>query len=582
VATFKGDNLVHFAVIMLAALSLAAGFCSLLFSWLFWARFHIDIPVKDLLRVIPTTQAVVENGWSSVSLQEWLAPHASAHRIAVGRLLMVMEYKYGYGHNDLLYLGMWLSIAALCYLYVRVNRLPEAQHPDTSWFMLGIALVYTLSYSQFHNLIFPINSLWYISASCSALSVYLVVSRKGNLTVFSALAACLLAIVAAFSVFTGVITCLVVALLAIQCRSRHAFWVPVLLVIFVVLYLQGLKSGQAHVLEKMTGQEVDVSLTVHIQSLVVNHAQLFHYTVKFLGSPLSKSAPLLSYVYVVPSLCLILFGWVVVARVFFRGESEGAIAHKFYLAMATILLATAIACFMGRAFQNAATAPRYQTVVMLYWLSISGLLLQTLPEKTHSLVKLACMILIMLLPVGLLYDTHATKLSREVNASAEASDIEISTQLGFPAFRGAGQRKYKFTPMYIEYESFLANYTPLSEKPAAVRQALIPPPAACQSMRISIKPQSSEPGNPAHISNVKLFVENSELQRFRRVGMTGPQGHYGELYLKHTRPSTVSELIWGSSQWQGYYQGGKDSYPIVLTFNAVLGPNFECLLAAAP
>ncbi|CAA0106129.1 Uncharacterised protein [Halioglobus japonicus] len=573
------EKLTQYSATTLVALSLVAGVCSLLFSWLFWAKFHIDIPIEDILRLIPTAQAVVENGWSSVTLQEWLAPHASAHRIAIGRLLMAMEYKYFSGHNDLLYLSMWLSIGALCYLYFLVSRLPKPSQPDTSWFMLGMALVYTLSYSQFHNLIFPVNSLWYISSSCSALSVYLVVSRGNNLTLISALAACLFAIVAAFSVFSGVITCLMVALLTIQCRSRHAFWVPILLVLFVVFYLQDLKSGQAHILQKMTGEEVDVTLVMHIQSLVVNHAKVFQYTVNFLSAPLSKSAPLLSYVYVVPSLCLILFGWIAVIRAFFRGDSEEAIAHKFYLAMATIFLGTAIACFMGRAFQNAATAPRYQTVVMLYWLSVSGLLLHTLPIKSHSALKIACMILIVLLPVGLLYNKHALKITPVVNESNEASDIEITTQLGFPNFHDPSHPRNKFTPMYIEYESFLANNTSLARKPATARQAQIVDPDICQSMRVSIKPRLTKPDSSMPISDVKLSVKHSDLQRFRRVRMAGPEGHYGELYFKHTHPSSIPDLIWGSTQWQGYYGGSKGSQPIILTFDAVLGPDFQCQLA---
>ncbi|MCB1687763.1 MAG: hypothetical protein KDI33_04730, partial [Halioglobus sp.] len=280
---------------ILVAMSLMAGLLSLCFSWLFWARFHVDIPVEDSLTLLPIVQSFVETGWSGVSFQEWIAPHSSAHRIVVGRLLMAIEYKYLWGENYLSYLGSWLSIAALCYLYFTTSRISKPRHTDIGYFMLGIALVYTCSYTQVGNLISAVNALWYISAACCAFSIYLFVTPRANLTLPRAAAACLLAIIASYSTFLGIIGCLVLALLAIQSRSRHAWWISVLMLAFVALYMKGIKPVTVSALpDESTLDSILSSISVFIEF----RKTFFDFAVAFLSSPISKSSTVLPYIYV--------------------------------------------------------------------------------------------------------------------------------------------------------------------------------------------------------------------------------------------------------------------------------------------
>lgn len=521
-------------------------------------------------------QSLVEDGWSSVTLQEWLAPHAQAHRIAVGRLLMGLEYKYLSGQNNLLYLGSWLSIGVLVYLCYKVARLSYPENANLSVFMVGIALIYTLSYTQTLNLIMPINTLWYISAACSAFSVYLLLFPDRNLTLSRAIGSCLLSMIAAYSVFSGLIGCLVVAVLACRCRSKHALWVPFLMLAFTLLYLSDVKSGQELVLEQMTKDDVDMTFAMHVQSLFQNRVKLFHYIVAFLSSPLSKPPSPTAYVFVVSSLSLVVFGWASLARQWYRGEAPKGEAITFYLAMATIFLGTALACFLGRGFADEPTAPRYQTVVMLYWLSISGLLLHSLPAKNDPRITVATMLLVLLIPAGLLYTQSEFKLKFVSNRSNRANDIEISTRLGFPSFHNPRVRKDKFTPEYVRFESFLSSHSLLGAVTHSESASASDAPGTCDSMRIRFQAKSVDPRQGRVVS---ITQAGTGLQRFRRIRMTGPEDGIGYLYALTSETASLKTLLWVNMTWKGYYRGSLDEPHVTLLFESILGPDFSCKLA---
>ena len=560
----------------LAAVCLFAGVFSLFVNWLFWARFHIDIPVEDSLKLLPTIQSFVDNGWRGVSLEEWISPHAGAHRIAVGRLLQAVEYRYLGGGNTLMYLGSWLSIGVLCFLYFNISRLAKPTSTDLSVFMLGLALIFTCSYTQTSNLIIPITALWYIGAACSAFSIYLLVFPGENLSLLRASGACLFAVIASFCVFSGVITCLLIAVLVIQHRSKHALWLPVLMLAFVLLYLQGVTSGEELVLERVTGAPADVSLWTHIEALFEGREKLFHHTVTFLSAPLSKSPTPLSYVYVLSSCLLILYGWVTLARQWVAGTTRSGLeATTFYLAMATLFLGTAIACYLGRGFFSSPTAPRYQTTVMLYWLSIGGLLLHSLPGKQDARARAVYMVVALLIPTGLFYEQTEFRLSSVINKSKRASETEVTTQLGFANFRDPTFAGDRYTPEYRQHEAFLLQHTKLRELPGFDTDAIGEQPDACESMHIRMKRATSAPNR---LRKLTLAIDGNSFQRYRRVIITGPGGNGGYLYAQPGGPVSIADLLWGNTKWTGYYRGSPESSPLTLDFDAVLGPDLRCRL----
>jgi len=560
---------------ILVTVSLLAGLLSLLFSGLFWARFHVDIPVEDSLILLPLVQSVVETGWSSVSFQEWIAPHSAAHRIAVGRVLTAIEYKYLWGENTLSYLASWLSIGALCYLYSSITRLSKPQYAALGYFMLGMAMIYTCSYTQTRNIISHINSLWYISAACTAFSLYLFVSPKEKLTLLRASGACLFAIIASYSTFLGIIGCLVLVLLAIQSRSKHALWICVLMLTFVMLYMTDIRTMAGMAMETAPQTSAYDILASYIQLLIDFRTLFIDFTVAFLSSPLSESPTLLSYLYVIPSIFLVLYSWGVLAIHWYFGEARSDAPQRFFLAMATVFLGTAIASSLGRAGFNPPTDARYQTIVMLYWLSIGGLLLYSLPGRQTPWIRTACMTLVLLMPVGLLYQQTTFDLLPIVRHSGSANNMELSTRLGVPSFKDPRYPVNIYTPQYIEHESFLSRNTPLSADLPLEIGDIHETPDACHAMRIEVRPL---PGSSRHISVVKLIIDGDRFQRYREVRMSGPEDGQGILYATPTGPLTVSKLLWEDTNWKGYYRGKLDSESVTLIFAAVLGPDFRCQL----
>ncbi|CAA0098439.1 Uncharacterised protein [Halioglobus japonicus] len=560
---------------LLVAVSLLAGFLFLLFNWLFWAKYRIDIPVEDTVRLLPLVQSVVETGWSSVSFQEWIAPHASAHRIAVGRLFMALDYKYLYGDNTLFYLGSWLSTAVLCYLYFNISRLSKPQYAQIPLFILGMALIYLCSYTLTRNLISPINSLWYISTACSALSIYLFVVPKENMSLLRAAGACLLAIIAAYATFSGVIGCLVLALLAIQSRSRHSLWVCVLMLAFVVLYMRDVRTVAQLALDAINETGAPNPYGTHFDVLIDFRKRFFDFTIGFLSAPMSKSLTLLSYIYVIPSVCLILFGWVTLARQWFSGESHSVAAEKFYLAMATVFFGTALACSLGRMGFEDPSNPRYQTIVMLYWLSISGLLLYKMRDFQFSGAKAAGMLLVLLIPLGLLYNQSAFDLTSVVEKSSGAKNIELSTRVGIPLFKDPLYADSINAPQYTQFEQFLTKHSVMGEQLAPEKHSETPPASACKAMQIKMEPWRK---TASGVSTIRLTIDGRQFQRYREVTMSGPKGGRGFLYQTHGALATVSDLLWGGAAWKGYYKGDPGVSAITLVFDSVLGPDFRCQL----
>jgi hypothetical protein len=558
---------------LVVAISLLAGFLSLLFSGFFWARFRIDIPVEDTISLLPLVQSVVETGWTSITLQEWIAPHASAHRIAVGRLLMAADYNYLAGDNSLFYLGSWLSIATLCYLYFNSARLSRPLYTHVPLFMLGMALIYTCSYTLTRNLVSPINSLWYISAACSALSIYLFTVPGKKLTVLRAAAACLLSIIAAYTTFLGVISALVLVLIAIQSRSRHSLWVTPLLLIFVALYMRDIRT-----VAEVAADNLNAAGGAHVTQLEVLFnfkEQIFDFIIVFLSAPISKSPTLLSYFYVIPSVCLILFGWVMLARQWFTAQPESSSVEKFYLAMATVFLGTALACSLGRTGFNEPAAARYQTIVMLYWLSVGGLLIYQVRNLPQPGVKTGSMLLLLLIPMGLLYHQSAFELKPVVQKSLATRNIELSTRMGVSLFKDPRYADAMHSSQYLKFEDFLAQNTRMGATARHNTNAGLEVTRECDAMRLERVPRRDL--SPM-VKGIKLTVEDAQLQRFREVRLSRSDGGWGYLQEKTPEQASVSNLVWGKTTWIGYYSGGDGPSSYILVFDSILGPDYRCRL----
>jgi hypothetical protein len=212
---------------------------------------------------------------------------------------------------------------------------------------------------------------------------------------------------------------------------------------------------------------------------------------------------------------------------------------------------------------------------MLYWLSISGLLLYSLPEKVDSGLRTATMLLLLLMPAGLLYTQSEFKLLSVINRMNLANDTEASTRLGCPNFRDPRFPGDKFTPEYVRFESFLSSHTLLRADTGRETSRANETPDACNGMRIQFQPGSVDENQ---CSVATLTVTGNQLQRFRRIHMSGPDAGYGYLYANPREPVSLPEFLWVNTAWKGYYRGTLDVPHIDLMFESILGSNVSCRL----
>ncbi|MCB1689124.1 MAG: hypothetical protein KDI33_11575, partial [Halioglobus sp.] len=262
-------------------------------------------------------------------------------------------------------------------------------------------------------------------------------------------------------------------------------------------------------------------------------------------------------------------------RQWYSREFHSGAPEKFYLAMATIFLGTSIASSLGRAGFNPPTDPRYQTIVMLYWLSIGGLLLHMLPGRQLPWGRTAAMLLVLLMPVGLLYQQSNFDLLAEVRKSTSSKNIELSARIGLPVFKDPRRPANIYTPQYVMHEAFLARNTRLSATQPFAIDTKQDAPGTCQSMRMELRRLS----RPAlRLASVKLEVDGDRFQRYREVRIYSPGDGQGVLYPTPARDLSLSTLLWEDTMWKGYYQGDLDATSFTLVFDAVLGPDFHCQL----
>ena len=71
-------------------------------QWQFYWLLHPHLPVRDTWRLLPLVEQALQFGLGSIPLSEWWQTHSGAHRIAITRLLMVLDYSLLDGRNHLL------------------------------------------------------------------------------------------------------------------------------------------------------------------------------------------------------------------------------------------------------------------------------------------------------------------------------------------------------------------------------------------------------------------------------------------------------------------------------------------------
>ncbi len=224
---------------LIALFTVLAGLLLLLLNLYLWWRFHVHLPMHDTAHILPLAQEALEHGVTSIVLDDWFAMHAGAHRIAITRLLMVLDFRYFSGQNHLIFASAWLSMLALLLLYAAAFRRSYREARVLWIFVVGLILVSLNSPTQFWNIINPINSSWYVVFTSSALAIWLIANKPAAPTFVTIAAAYLLATIGAFSNFAGVLVWLLLPVLIAVRSIRVGMFTALFSVLITWLYLSG-------------------------------------------------------------------------------------------------------------------------------------------------------------------------------------------------------------------------------------------------------------------------------------------------------------------------------------------------------
>jgi hypothetical protein len=555
-----------------------------------WLRFHVEMPADDIASFIPSVKIGIVDGWRGISLDNWLAPHSNAHRIVVTRLLMLADYTFFGGKNYAIYLSTWVSIALLFVLYLRAFNSQVSGDRTGRYFIAGIALIFLCSPSQYYNLVQTISASWYVAAASSAISVWMLISAGKNLGFGRALLVILFAVIAAFSNFFGVLTCLVLPVVALYQRSR--WWVVVLLfsIVFLSLYLQGIGSDASRASANPAFQQAIAAAIVKNPDILSGIAEnsskpwfgwlrksgsVARSVCQQLGTPLSIKHPVIASLAVFGSVLLIFFYWLKLAIDWYLRREPAFRSVQFYLAMATICLGVSCSTWIGRVILVATQAERYQTIVMVYWLSISCLVYcWTLPVGNQRKALLA-MFSAATIPLLFVWGTLDFSMPEVANFYNYAGKEQVMGRLDATPLREDITMPPEYNQLTRSNYEFLRNY---AFRPLVRRTNNLPDAKYSGHFCDGIKVNAVATKWPG-VQSVHLDLKSNVKPLLTRVELFGDNGGLGILQAKAPPSFQLRTIFMGFNQWDGFYQGDiKTSKPVILIFQSIFGEPTYCVL----
>jgi len=570
----------------LTCVLLSLGILLLLASIAVWFRYKIQIPVLDTALLLPLVSSGIHEGWGSISLHEWLAPiSANTHRIAVTRILMLLDYQFLDGRNYTLYLSAWLGIALLVFLYGRAAGMQASRDRAGGWLVTGLALIYLCGPPQYLNLVNPVNASWYVAFACGAASAWLVIAYGRRPGYAWLLPACALAVVAALSNFAGVVACMLLAVLALHQRSRSGVLFALFAVVLVYVFFTGFEWSQPTVsgsgaIERVrgAGHKAVARVAVQLGSPAAWPGLLRDIVSSVglqLGAPLSVAYPLTASLAVWCSALAIGWWWLQLLARWCSRREPGPRSEEFFLAMATICLGVSCAIPLARiAFTNPLSV-RYQTITAVYWLSVSCLLLckaqglRNRPRLSGALVLLGCLpVLPVLLAVKSGLNSPASYLSNQASAT------QILGRLGvFSAGDQGLAWLLRNNPYLVGHQEFLKAYgfRSLEAQPAHldVEQS------ACRGFWLDAV-ASEWPG----VQEIRLRPAGISRNPFLdRIDVRGRDGEPGQLFAESPKVGAPRSVFFDRRTWRGYYRGDTvRSGPITLYVDPLIGSRYRCTL----
>jgi hypothetical protein len=566
---------------VIALLTFTAGAFFFLLNIDMWVRYHINIPSNDAILQIPLIASALEHGIWSTNLQDWFSIHAGAHRIALIRTLMFVDYRFFAGYGYVSYAVAWLSIALILVVYTRAFRQTYRSETALLIFSTGLALLFLSSHTQFVNLIQIVNTTWYMALGASALAIHMITKTSAPPSFFVFSVAYVLAIIAGLANFGGVIVWLllplVIAMRSISIGLLGALCSSALL----ALYLPGIASNDTSsvnpllLVETLTALEFQpLTLLEQLKNRVV---YIFSQTYIGLGSPTSQHHPLVANIAVSASLLLIICGWlkVLISKFFDRYRHNAW--FELALVMATLCLGIVLSTYMGRIFLGNPLAPRYQTIVMVYWLSVCNMLLSfawaaNSNKPLWRLISTLCCVgvtaFLLANPDHLVHNqsAHANRLMAE--RMSVLSSLGIPNADVYRPLLGFGQ---KHGMSGTQLNKFLSRRHQVRHVANTNRLSGFQVSRDCPDVDLKVKP-SRWPG----ISMATGHIDINSAVRHRQIPISNDQGSIIGYMFPANRTDLVSMLVRRKISWEGYFIDSEYQDIVYLHYGSSLFTRASC------
>ena len=558
----------------LAIFTVGIGF--LLLSIAVWLRFHVQVPIQDIISILPLVESGVNHGWGSISLQEWLKPISGAHRIPVTRALMLVDYSFLGGNNYAIYLSAWASIALLVFAYLRAAGLQLTDDWASRFFIAGLALIFLCNPSQYMNMINPINASWFVALASSAVCMLIIISAGKKLGLLLLIVALFFAAIAAFSNFAGMLTCLILPVVALHQRSRLTGLVLIFSAVLAFFYFYGVGSPVSGAGDPLASQNTGGAAAESVSRLSRQlkspdeRLRIVTKTIRTVGlhlaAPLSKKHPFVGSLAVLGSVLLIGYQWLMLGYKWSARKEPASRSVEFTLVMATICLGISCAIPLGRIIFNQPLSPRYQTITMVYWLSISCLIyfkaqgLDGKRQLKRALVLLAC------IPALPIFGAFNSAMTSVVPFSHGANSRQILGKMGVIPFK----KKHAWSQEFLTAYSF----RPLDVQRNNLQEAEVNQ-ILCDGFWLD-ETTTNWPG----MQRIFLIpVGISQNPFLGRLELRGHNGETGILYAHVPREYELPSIFFGDRKWMGFYRGDiNDSMPITLFFDPIIGRRYKCVL----
>lgn len=402
------------------AIILAAyGLLALLIASTLWGAFVLHWPglFTDMWDEMPFLQRLDQH--RSLA-SDWLGAYAGSHRLLLPRLVFALEHRL-FHHTNVFTTAVSLLLQAittgwLMWLAWCDTRLsPRLRHA----LLITIAAC-GFSALQLYNLLYTFLVQWFgvVAFALGSLAVLVHAPRNSSPALFARMAlALLLAALAGFCAFPGVVALLTLALVAIALRlpGKASPLLAALALLAVAVHVLSLDSGG------ISSVDAIVRLAPQQPAVLLLWP---HYVLRFLGTPLtlqSETAGML-----LGAFMFAYTGWHGL-RWLWRGEAGTPLA-QFALAGLAWVCITAVATALGRGLiPVTAIAERFHTVHLLAWPLLMLHAASRISHAKHESWLLAVMTLFLL---GVLLPNHLRSLQEERELAQKVRMANIAYSLG--------------------------------------------------------------------------------------------------------------------------------------------------------